>query len=215
MAGLHFFTDDTERVLHLLEEEFSNTPGSDSETKARAALFGAIIQKNLNTTDQSAVSTTRGAASQLVGSDDTADGKALIIQRDGIVSLYRPTHIRADNLDSQAAAYCRKLGCPVLGAAMQGEENFTVIATDGEEESSGYYWFEVDDCQPADAEEICAILDRPEWENTLDGALDSDDIDSLLAGFTAVTGLPVTAGACSTAELTPTAEWLGARVFRA
>lgn len=214
MAGLHFFTDDTARVLSVLEAEFSRVPGGDNETQARAALFGAIIQKNLNTTDQSAISTTRGAASQLVG-EDTADGKALIVVREGIVSLYRPTHIRADNLDSQTAAYCRKAGCPVLGAAMQGEENFTVIATDGEEESSGYYWFELDDCQPADAEEICAILDRPDWEDGLDEAFDSDDAESLLAGFTAVTGLPITAAECRAAALTVTAEWLGATVCRA
>lgn len=209
MAGLHFFSSEPEAILALLREEFSQAPGSDSEIKARAALFGAIIQKNLNAADPAAVLATRGAASQLVG-EESADGRAAILVREGVVSLYRPSHIRADNLDSQAAAYSRRLGCPVLGAALQGGENFTVIATDGREESSGYYWFELDDCQPADAEEICALIGRPAWEEALDEALDSDDAESLLAGFEKATGLTL----CAPEGLSPAESWPGAVVYR-
>lgn len=213
MAGLHFFTPDTDHILAFLKAEFSHSPTGDSEIQARAALFGSIIQRNLNTTDPDALSAARGAASQLVG-EDIADGKALVVVRSGIVSLYRPSHIRADNLDNQTVAYSLKTGCPVLGAAMQGEENFTLVATDGEEETSGYYWFEMDDCQPADAGEVCELLGRPDWEAGLEKAFDCDDAESLLSAFTDTTGLAVTAGQCRNSGLALLESWPGADLYK-
>ena len=217
MAGLHFRTNDPQSLLDKLQKDFSSAPAMDAESKKQMDLLSTLVQKNLAALDDpDERSRQQSLLRQLTGGVPTETGRAVIVLRPGFVSLYKRDHIRMDNLDRQTMEYSSRFGLPVLGAALQGSENFALYAAHKGEMTGGYYWFEEDDCQPADACELCQLLEQPQWADGLEAALDLDTCCELVEQYQAVTGLPLFLDeeSCAALALSPVCCWPGASVWK-
>lgn len=223
-ASIHFRTEHPDRILSVLKKEFGKKKDSSKYDLAMLQLLNAFAQKNIETISDENEKVEKKAdlvnflenARANMGEGDNA----VIVIRKNFISLYWYDHIRVDNLDELLYQYAHKSNTPVLGVALYDDSNFVIHAVyrNGQAEAKeckGFYWFDEDDIQPAEAADLCHILNADFLLTALEETLSCIAGETMAESFEQKTGLTILMDTqmCNAAGMKEFQKWKRATVF--
>ncbi len=162
LAGIHFIAQQPERLLVLMENLFAKVRKPTKQEEKALLLLEGIARKNLAAMDEATSMEKNEKLKQLI---ETAKGKIIMIEkavlviRQGFLSLYWHDRIRVENLKEMMLEYSLK-SSTTLGVGVYDNNNvfFCAVNPWSSEVCSGTYWFDEGDVQPANAQKISAVL---------------------------------------------------------
>ncbi len=220
-AGIHFLTQEPEKLLPELERKFGKAPEPGDRDRAMMALLRSMAEKEIRETSsdekERAEKTALLDAAMANAFREAEEDRAVVVLRPGAASLYWYDHIRTENMAQEAKEYAKAMGVPTLDLGVYDDTNAVLCAADGQSVCRGLYWFDEDDVEPADSAGFCALLGCEDRTEAMAQALQYREAEPMVQALEKIFGIELylDADVCRERHYEEAATWPGADVFRA
>lgn len=220
VAGIHFLTEEPEKLLPALERKFDKAPGPGDKERAMMALLRSMAEKNIREASPDEGERTKKTAlldaAMAKAFREAGEERAVVVLRPGAASLYWYDHIRTENMEQEAREYAEALGVPAFGLGVYDDTNAVLCAADGQSVCRGLYWFDEDDVKPADPAAFCTLLGCEDRTEAVAQALQYRDAEPMVRALEKIFGIDLylDADMCREQRYEEIASWPGADVFR-